>query len=103
MQKLVGRANTVEAFKETFAATKEAEMLMLARHSRMTESDRLNIARNSKTIEEAFQQNGFGLGEVVALSEISQGAFEYAKPPFTFVVARDRAGVKVVWFSFVTQ
>ena len=103
MGKLVGIAKTTEAFKELYTATKEVEMRMLRKHSQMTESDRLNVAKNAVIITEAFRQNGFGSEGVVPIRGISEGMFRYTKPPFVFVVARDRGILKVISLSFVTD
>ena len=48
MSKLSGRAKTVEAFREMYAATKKVEALMPERHSRLSKSEKRNIQKNSK-------------------------------------------------------
>ena len=98
-----GTAKTTDAFKEMFAATKEVETIMLARHSRLTDSEKTNIGRNNQVIEDARVGAANLRSKLVPANQISEGAFGYAKPPLAFVVARDRDKLKVLWFTFGTR
>jgi hypothetical protein len=101
MHKLVGRAETAEAFKELYGTTQEVEKLMLARHKKMTGLEKQNIQKNSKLIASLFAKYQSAAAEPI--KDIPE-AFRYEKlTPFSFILARDGGAFKVLWFSFITQ
>jgi len=103
MEKLAGRSNTIEAFRKLHADTKEAEARLLVKHSQMTESGKSNFAKNSAKISDVLRRKGLDFEDLVPDGEIAEGAFRYTRPPFVFVVARDRGILKVIYFSFMTD
>jgi len=103
LRKLTGVAQTIEAFKQLYADTKEAEAWMLARRSRITASDRSNFAKNAAILTEALRRNGLDSGDVTPVSVVSEGAFRYTRHMFVYIAARDRGVLKLISFTFVTK
>jgi hypothetical protein len=101
MMKPSGRVKIMDGFKGMYAATAEAENLLLAGYSKIKKSEISLIQRNSEVLAAAAQKSKFRI-TLPGIPEVPDD-FRFEWVPYEFTVAKCGGVWKVLWFSLSAQ